>query len=75
MARFQAFEAPFFASVWRRAVLVAGGLILGLVVFLFGFSYTGTAICAVFFWLGYELLVVFDNDVGRVRKQPGGRDD
>lgn len=71
MARMRAFDTPFFEPAWRRWAIVAVGLILGLAVFMVGYSYVGTVLCAAFFWLGYELLVVYDDDVGRPRKSPG----
>lgn len=70
MARMRAVDRPFFEPAWRRWAIVAGGLLGGLVVFFLGYSYVGTAVCAVFFWLGYELLVVFNDDTGRRRKPP-----
>lgn len=70
MSRMEAFEKPFFEPLWRRIALVATGLVLGLVLFAFGFSATGLVLCASAFWLGYELLIVFDVDTGRRKKQP-----
>lgn len=68
MARLTALETPFLAPAWRRIAVVMLGLVIGLVLFAFGLSYTGTVLCGTFFWLGYELLVVYDVDTGRRRK-------
>lgn len=68
MARIAALRTPFFEPKWRRVLIVTVGLLLGLILFFFGLAYTGTVLCAASFWLGYELLVVYNVDTGRREK-------
>lgn len=65
MPRMDAFEKPFFEPLWRRFLIVVVGLLVGLFVFAAGFAATGTILCGAAFWIGYELLVVFNVDTGR----------
>ena len=71
MARMEAFETPFFAPRWRRLAIVLAMLLAGLALYILGFAYTGLVLCAAAFWLGYELLVIYDIDTGRPKDRGG----